>query len=113
MSGINYLIGADPDVTNRLHTKAIAAQGGKGSNNAQYSNPEIDALLEEGSRTFDPEARRVIYFRIQEIVRQDLPFLPLFANTSVFGHKEGLEGFTPNSNTRSESWKAAAWYWQA
>ena len=113
MSGINFLIGADPDVTNRLHTKAIAAQGGKGSNNAQYSNPEIDALLEEGSRTFDPEARRVIYFRIQEIVRQDLPFLPLFANTSVFGHKEGLEGFTPNSNTRSESWKAAAWYWQA
>lgn len=113
ISGITYLIGADPDVTNRLHTKAIAAQGGKGSNNAQYSNPEIDALLEEGSRTFDPEARRVIYFRIQEIVRQDLPFLPLFANTSVFGHKAGLEGFTPNANTRTESWKAATWYWQA
>jgi peptide/nickel transport system substrate-binding protein len=113
ISGITYLIGADPDVTNRLHTKAIAAQGGKGSNNAQYSNPEVDALLEEGSRTFDPEARRVIYFRIQELVRRDLPFLPLFANTSVYGHKDGLEGFVPNANLRTESSNAAAWYWRA
>jgi peptide/nickel transport system substrate-binding protein len=113
LSGITYLIAADPDVTNRFHTKAIAAQGGKGSNNAQYSNPEVDALLEEGSRTFDPEARRTIYFRVQELVRRDLPFLPLFANTSVYGYKEGLEGFASNANTRTESSNAAAWYWQA
>lgn len=111
ISGITYLIGADPDVTNRFHTKAIAAQGGRGSNNAQYSNPEVDALLEEGSRTFDPETRRAIYFKVQEIVRRDLPFLPLFANTSVFGHKAGLQGFVSNSNTRTESWHAAGWYW--
>lgn len=113
ISGITYLIGADPDVTNRFHTKSIAAQGGRGSNNAQYSNSEVDALLEEGSRTFDPEARREIYLRVQEIIRHDLPFLPLFANTSVFGHKESLGGFVPNGNTRTESWNAAAWYWQA
>ena len=113
ISGITYLIGADPDVTNRFHTKSIAAQGGRGSNNAQYSNAEVDALLEEGSRTFDPEARREIYFRIQEIIRRDLPFLPLFANTSVFGHKGSVGGFIPNSNTRTESWNAAAWYWKS
>ncbi|RCS23043.1 peptide ABC transporter substrate-binding protein [Phyllobacterium salinisoli] len=111
MVGITYLIGADPDVTNRFHTRAIAAQGGSGSNNAQYSNPEVDALLEKGSRTFDPEARREIYFRVQELVRHDLPLLPLFANTSVYGRKEGIEGFVPNTNTRTESWKAADWYW--
>ena len=48
MVGITYLIGGDPDVTNRFHSRSIAAQGGSGSNNAQYSNPEVDALLEEG-----------------------------------------------------------------
>ena len=37
---------------------------------AQYSNPEVDALLEKGARTFDPEERRAIYYRVQEIVRQ-------------------------------------------
>lgn len=111
--GSAYLIGADPDVTNRLHSGSIVAKGGRGSNNAQYSNPEVDALLEEGARTFDSEARRRIYFKVQELVRADLPFLPLYADTSVLGHKEGLEGFVANANTRTESWNAAAWYWQA
>lgn len=110
MVGITYLIGADPDVTNRFHTKAIVAKGGSGSNNAQYSDAEVDALLEEGSRTFDPEARRKIYFRVQELIRRDLPFLPLFANTLVYGHKEGIEGYVPNGNTRTESWHAAGWF---
>ena len=36
MVGITYLIGGDPDATNRLHSGSIAAQGGRGSNNAQY-----------------------------------------------------------------------------
>ena len=111
MVGITYLIGGDPDATNRLHSGSIAAQGGRGSNNAQYSNAEVDALLEEGVRTFDPERRREIYHRVQELVRHDLPFLPLFANTAVEGHKEGIEGVVSNVNMRTESWNAAAWYW--
>ncbi len=111
MVGITYLVGGDPDVTYRFHSKAIAAKGGSGSNNAQYSNPEVDALLEEGSRTFDAEKRRAIYFKIQEIIRNDLPFLPLFVYTNVYGYKAGIEGFKVNGNTRTESWHAAAWYW--
>jgi peptide/nickel transport system substrate-binding protein len=111
MVGVTYLIAADPDATNRLHTSAIAAKGGRGSNTGQYSNPEVDALLEKGARTFDPDARREIYFRVQELVRHDLPFLPLFAYTIVLGRKEGLDGFEPNPNTRTASWKAAGWYW--
>ena len=93
ISGVTNLIAADPDVTNRLHTKAIVAKGGKGSNTGQYSNPEVDALLDKGARTFDREERRAIYLRVQEIVRQDLPFLPLFAYTNVFGRKARAGGF--------------------
>jgi peptide/nickel transport system substrate-binding protein len=111
MVGITYLIAADPDVTNRFHTGAIVAQGGRGSNNAQYSNPEVDALLEEGTRTFDPEKRRAIYHRVQEIIRGDLPLLPLFTYNNIYGLKAGMEGFVPNTNTRSETWHAAGWYW--
>jgi len=109
--GSTYLIGADPDVTNRLHSLAIANKGGRGSNNAQYVNPEVDALLDKGSRTFDPEARRAIYFRVQELVRQDLPLLPLYQNTAVQGHKKGIQGAVSNGNTRTESWNAGAWSW--
>lgn len=109
--GSSYLIGADPDVTNRLHSRSIGARGGRGSNNAQYANPEVDALLDKGARTFDPEARRAIYSRVQELVRRDLPFLPLYQSNSVEGLKKGINGFVPNGNTRTESWNALAWYW--
>jgi peptide/nickel transport system substrate-binding protein len=109
--GSSYLIGADPDVTNRLHSRSIAVKGGRGSNNAQYANPEVDALLDKGARTFDPEARRAIYSRVQELVRRDLPFLPLYQSNAVEGLKKGINGFVPNGNTRTESWNALAWYW--
>lgn len=111
MVGITFLIAADPDVTNRFHSRAIVAQGGTGSNNSQFVNAEVDALLDEGVRTFDPEARRAIYHRVQEIIRAELPLLPLFAANAVFGHKANLHGFTPNTNTRSETWHATGWYW--
>jgi len=109
--GITYLIGADPDVTNRFHSGAITAQGGRGSNNAQFKNARVDELLEEGSRTFDREKRKVIYDEVQEIVRSELPFLPLFSDNSIRCWKEGIEGVVHNGNTRSESWHAAAWKW--
>jgi peptide/nickel transport system substrate-binding protein len=110
MVGITYLIAADPDVTNRFHTGAIVAQGGRGSNNAQYSNPEVDALLEEGTRTFDPEARRAIYTACRRSSAR--PALPAAVHQHpVYGRKAGIEGFVPNTNTRSESWHAAGWYW--
>lgn len=109
--GSSYLIGADPDVTNRLHSRSIGAKGGRGSNNAQYGNPEVDALLDKGARTFHSESRRAIYQRIQDLVRRDLPFLPLYQVNVVQGTKKGISGVVPNGNTRTESWNALAWYW--
>ncbi|MDF0584098.1 MULTISPECIES: peptide ABC transporter substrate-binding protein [Bradyrhizobium] len=109
-AGITYLIGADPDVTNRFHSRAIAAKGGRGSNTAQYANPEVDALLDKGARSFDPDERRAIYHKVQELVRRDLPFMPLYQSTSVHGCKSAIRGVVPNPNTRTESWNAASWY---
>lgn len=111
MVGITYLIAADPDVTLRFHSRSIVAKGGRGSNNAQYSNPGVDALLERGVKTFDPVVRREIYHKVQEIIRQDLPFMPLFSANIVYGRKAKIQGFVPNTNTRTESWKAAGWSW--
>lgn len=111
MVGVVFMVGGDPDVTSRFHSGAIPIQGGRGANNNQYVNPEVDALLEEGTRTFDPEARREIYWKVQEKIREDLPLLPIFQYTTVRGYKEGLEGIEPNINTRIDTWHAAAYYW--
>ena len=109
--GLVFTIGADPDVTDRLHSGSIPAQGGTGANQAQFRNDEVDKLLEEGTQVFDPEQRRQIYFRVQEIVREELPFLPMFSGNEIRGWKSGIEGIVPNPNNRAEAWDSNQWHW--
>jgi peptide/nickel transport system substrate-binding protein len=109
ISGVVFMVASDPDVTNRFHSKSIGAKGGRGSNTTQYSNPEVDALLDKGTGIFDPEERRKVYNRVQEIVRNDLPFMPIFQYTAVLGHKKSVQGYVHNANTRTESWNVAGW----
>ncbi len=109
--GINFTTGPDPDTSDYFKSTAINAQGGAGQNTWQISNPEVDALLEKGGKLFVPEERREVYNRIQEIMREDLPFLPIFQYTNLRGHKEGMEGYTPNVNVRITTWNAKDWKW--
>ncbi|PZX18763.1 peptide/nickel transport system substrate-binding protein [Palleronia aestuarii] len=109
--GINFPTGADPDVSNYLHSSSISAQGGAGQNTWQYSNPRVDELLEEGGRLFVTDERKAIYDEVQQIVHDDLPFLPMFQYMNLRGHKTGLEGFDPNVNVRIETWNVAEWRW--
>ncbi len=48
-----------------------------GNNFCSYRNPEMDALIDEGLTLVDPEARKAIYDRIQEIFVEDVPVLYL------------------------------------
>ncbi len=109
--GLDFLTGSDPDTSDYMSSTAIPAKGGAGQNTFQYQNPEVDRLLQAGSKTFVPEQRKALYLKIQEIVRQDLPFLPLFPFANVVGHKQGAENIIPNSNVRIDSWNVATWYW--
>lgn len=68
----------DPD----YFPSTIVATGAS-YNIAGYSNPTLDALLYEGRALFKTEARQPIYARVQEIVNQDLPIIPLFHKTQV------------------------------
>lgn len=44
------------------------------SNYSSYSNPELDALLEQARETIDIEAAKPIYSEIQKIIIEDVPF---------------------------------------
>lgn len=56
---------------------------GAGSNVSGYSNPELDALLEEGRSLFTTEERQPIYAKVQAIINEDLPLIPVFHKTQV------------------------------
>jgi peptide/nickel transport system substrate-binding protein len=57
-----------------------------------------------------PEERKAVYLKIQEIMRKELPLLPLFQYATVRGHKQGVENVKPNVNTRIDTWNVATWH---
>ncbi|PRH85326.1 ABC transporter substrate-binding protein [Labrys okinawensis] len=109
--GINFITGPDPDTSDYFMSTSSGAKGGNGQNTWQYANPEVDKLLKEAGNTFVREERRKLYFKIQEIMRADLPFLPMYQYATVRGRKKGVEGFRPNINNRIDSWNVNTWHW--
>ena len=109
--GLSVLAGPDPDCSDFFRSDASPALGGTGQNYWAYANPEVDTLLAEGASLFSPEERLPIYLRLQEIIRDDLPFLPIYQYAVIPGYKTGLEGYAPNINNRIDTWNLRSWRW--
>ncbi|HEY0276189.1 MAG TPA: ABC transporter substrate-binding protein, partial [Paenirhodobacter sp.] len=107
--GMNTLLGADPDNSDYLMSTNSPARGGAGQNTFCYQSAEVDALLKQGGQTFVPEDRKPIYQKIQEAVRKDLPFLPMFQYAAVKGRKSNVSGPRPNVNNRIDTWNVRDW----
>jgi peptide/nickel transport system substrate-binding protein len=58
----------DPDASTTLRSDG-------GNNFSSFRNERVDELLDEGLVTVDPEARKVFYNELQEIVTEEVPFL--------------------------------------
>lgn len=72
---LGWSIGLDPDQYDIWHSSKTKE---KEFNFISYNNPEVDALLEKGRRTFDIEERKKSYYRIQEILADELPYIFLY-----------------------------------
>lgn len=59
-----------------------------------YSNPEVDQLLDEVLNEKDPDRRAEIYGRLQEISAEDLPVIPLLYYVNVNIHNKAVTGYT-------------------
>ncbi|RJQ36257.1 MAG: hypothetical protein C4555_07705 [Dehalococcoidia bacterium] len=66
----NLRVGTDPSQL------AIYFKTGGAGNYSNYSNPTIDAMLEELDKIIDPEERRESIWDIERILLTDLPALP-------------------------------------
>ena len=75
----------DPDARGTLDT-------GAANNFFQYSNAEVDQLLSDGIKEMDEAARIEIYKRIQEIVADELPFLPLLHLQNITFYNQRVKG---------------------
>lgn len=72
---LGWSLDRDPDQYIIWHSSKTRE---KEFNFISYSNPEVDELLEKGRRTFDTEKRKKAYYRIQEILADELPYIFLY-----------------------------------
>ncbi|MEM5477985.1 peptide ABC transporter substrate-binding protein [Pacificibacter sp. AS14] len=107
--GLNTLAGADPDTSDYFMSSMSPTLGGSGQNTFAYQNTKVDELLVKGAQSFVPEDRKEIYQEMQAVMRDDLPFLPLFQYAVVKGWTEEVSGPAPNVNNRIDSWNVRDW----
>lgn len=72
---LGWSIGLDPDQYDIWHSSKT---GEKEFNFISFKNAEVDRLLETGRRTFDRKKRKKAYFRIQEILAEEVPYVFLY-----------------------------------
>ena len=67
-------------------------QGTHFVNSSRYSNPDLDALLDSGSKEPDAAKRTATYKEIQEILAQDMPVVNLFELEFLTVYNTQLKG---------------------
>ena len=70
-----------------------------GGNLGNYSNPELDALLEQGRQVSDQEERRAIYVEAQELILDQAPHVFLFHSSQYEALRQDVRGFEHFPNT--------------
>jgi peptide/nickel transport system substrate-binding protein len=101
MYSLSWVGAMEPDIFyNTCHSSQMPPAG---LNRNRYKNSEIDALVEEGRRTMDEGKRREIYAKVQKILLDDLPFVPLWYEKNVIVYRKGLSGVHPRPDASYRS----------
>jgi peptide/nickel transport system substrate-binding protein len=105
----------DPDDMFYWHSSQIPPDPtGTGGNAIAYFHEfnfqeEIDALTEEATKVVDQEARKQIYWEIQELLHEQVPVIFLFWGKSYPALQNNIGGFWPSAFNRM-LWNVQEWY---
>lgn len=82
----------------------LSAMLASGAAYSVYANPELDALLAEGARTVDRDARLAIYQRAAELIHEEAPFIFLYQQVDVYGVAARVSDWTPSPDESIYLW---------
>lgn len=77
------------------HSKNIPSENKNGGNRHGYKNPQVDKLIELGKITFDRTKRKEIYQKIEKILLEDLPYIPLWNENRMVVISNSIKGYEP------------------
>ncbi|MDR0655641.1 MAG: peptide ABC transporter substrate-binding protein [Treponema sp.] len=77
---IAYLVDPYAALNTSFHSSMTAPSGQTtmGTNYFRYRNPQVDALLDQVSSEMDPAKQKELYYKIQDIIIDDVPFIPMY-----------------------------------
>ncbi len=75
----------------RFHSDQIMDYGG---NNPGWSNAEFDALIDQANAETDFDTRKELLWEAQELLAEDLPYIPLFTSDDVHAIRKEWTGYT-------------------
>ena len=75
-----------------FHSSVIGAN----FNFSCYSNPKVDALLDQGRQERDATARRQIYLTLQKLLLEEAVSVPLVDERSVWAVRNTVQGLKFN-----------------
>lgn len=84
------VMGTDPDPYPFWHS---SQGGGKGFNIIDYSNKEVDQLLEDARIATDQKTRQEKYKRFQEIIAEDEPVIFMYSSAYSYIQNKIIKGF--------------------
>ena len=84
----------DPDIFEyAFHSSKFPPNG---ANRTFYSNPRLDALIDQARAELDQKTRKKLYAQIQEILADDLPSINLWYLDNVLVHTKRVRNLTLN-----------------
>ena len=86
--GWRYSLAYTPDPYQIWHSSQ-AKDGG--SNSVSFINEEVDSILVEYRQTFDPQKRKELLYRFQEIIHEEQPYTFLWNPRSTRAYSRRYE----------------------
>jgi peptide/nickel transport system substrate-binding protein len=84
----------DPDIFEyAFHSSKFTPNG---ANRSFYSNPKVDALIDQARSELDKEKRRQLYAQLQRILAEDLPSINLWYLDNVLVHSQRVTNLSLN-----------------
>jgi ABC-type transport system substrate-binding protein len=100
-----WTAGLDPDPYSLWHCDQVStSERPELFNYIGYCNPEVDEIIEAGLATSDQDERRELYFRFQEILAEEQPYLFAYAPLVRDGMHVGMTFTDGEFNLESPTW---------
>jgi peptide/nickel transport system substrate-binding protein len=95
----------DPDIFEyAFHSDKFPPHG---ANRGYYSNPRLDALIDQARRETDQNVRKHLYSEVQEILAHDVPYVNLWYFDNVLVHSKRVHNLDLNPSGNYDFLKTA------